>query len=157
MRYKVGNLQNYAIRSVFELQKFYYMQNSSESNQQSNATIRFSLTIFWNPQRRFLLDNIMLKIALGLRRTPNLSFGAETVNTLEAFPVVGHGMAAGYAMSGDLDKAESCAGGLDTRAVCPPHSGCDSPSFHQRWGHSRSHHRVYVWLLWVLEGDHHTL
>ena len=31
--------------SVFELQKFYYMENSSEFNQESNVTIRFSLTI----------------------------------------------------------------------------------------------------------------
>jgi len=44
-------------------------------------------------------------------------FGAETVNTLEVLPVIGHGMAAGYAISGDLEKAENVALGATKSTV----------------------------------------
>merc|ERR1712106_334426 len=44
-------------------------------------------------------------------------FGEETVKTLEVLPLIGHGMAAGYAISGDLEKAESVAIGATKSTV----------------------------------------
>ena len=40
---------SYKFRSVFELQKFYYMKNSSEFNQEFNTTLRFSVTTSKKP------------------------------------------------------------------------------------------------------------
>ena len=39
------------------------------------------------------------------------------MNTLEVLPVIGHGMAAGYAIAGDLDKAENVAIGATKSTV----------------------------------------
>eukprot|EP00092_Neocalanus_flemingeri_P038975 GFUD01042429.1.p1 GENE.GFUD01042429.1~~GFUD01042429.1.p1 ORF type:complete len:510 (+),score=178.90 GFUD01042429.1:68-1597(+) len=44
-------------------------------------------------------------------------FGKEAVNTLEVLPLIGHGMAAGYAIAGDLEKAEDVAIGATKSTV----------------------------------------